>query len=111
MDHNIFSHATESAVTDDGRGAERKGVVMRAQLRDRNSAKYKVALLDLSTSGFRAESTHAFHQGETVWLTVPGFAGQQAVVKWATPFECGCAFVAPLYPSVFEHIAAIAARG
>lgn len=95
----------DSRVPDaEGRGALRQPVRLAAQLRDRGSAKFSIELVDLSLSGFRAESTSILHEGILVWLTLPGMAGLEATVVWREGFLYGCAFNTPLHPAVFDHI-------
>ena len=91
----------------DHRRALRKSVRLTGQLRDRGSAKFSIDLVDLSTSGFRAETTARLHEGALVWLTLPGMAGLEAKVAWIDNAFCGCAFSQPLHPAVFERIVAL----
>lgn len=96
---------TDSRVPDaDDRRALRQPVQLAAQLRDRGAAKFAIRLIDLSLTGFRAESSSILHEGVLVWLTLPGMAGLEATVVWRDGFLYGCAFSTPLHPAVFDHI-------
>jgi|SRR5690242_5820922 len=99
----------EHVSPDDGeqRRALRKPVRLSGQLRDRGAAKFAVDILDLSTTGFRAETTTRLYEGTIVWLTFPGMAGLEARVAWIDRHLCGCAFSQPLHPAVFDRIVAI----
>ncbi len=95
---------------DENRRALRKAVRMRAHLRDRGQTKFEIDVVDLSQSGFRAETSFTLWPGTVVWLTLPGLAGLEAVVAWRDKFKYGCAFQKPLHPAVFEHIIALGNR-
>jgi hypothetical protein len=96
--------------TDENRRALRKAVRMRAHLRDRGQTKFEISVIDLSQSGFRAETSFTLWPGTVVWLTLPGLAGLEAVVAWRDKLEYGCAFAKPLHPAVFDHIVALGDR-
>lgn len=88
----------------ENRRALRKPVRLHAQLRDRGTAKFDIDVTDLSTTGFRAETSFTLWEGHTVWLTLPGLAALEARVAWCDGFRYGCAFARPLHPAVFDHI-------
>ncbi|TPG16665.1 pilus assembly protein PilZ [Sphingomonas koreensis] len=88
----------------DHRRALRKAVKLSAQLRDRGTTKFSIDVVDLSTSGFRAETSFTLYEGNRVWLTLPGLAGLEATVAWRDGYTYGCAFGQPLHPAVFDHI-------
>jgi hypothetical protein len=87
---------------DESRRALRKAVKMRAHLRDRGQTKFEIDVLDLSASGFRAETSFTLWPGTVVWLTLPGLAALEAVVAWRDKLKYGCAFAKPLHPAVFR---------
>ena len=90
--------------TGDNRCALRRAVKLRARLRDRSATRFEISVLDLSLTGFRAETLHRVHPGTLVWITLPGFSGLEAQVAWQQNEHIGCAFRQPLHPAVFEHI-------
>jgi hypothetical protein len=92
---------------DEHRRALRKAVKMRAHLRDRGTTKFEIDVVDLSTTGFRAETSFTLWPGTTVWLKMPGLAGLEAVVAWRDKYRYGCAFAKPLHQAVFDHIVAL----
>lgn len=92
---------------DESRHALRKAVKMRAHLRDRGTTRFEIEVVDLSTTGFRAQTSFTLWPGTTVWLTLPGLAGLEAVVAWRDKYRYGCAFTKPLHPAVFDHIVAL----
>jgi len=92
----------------ENRGALRKPVALDAQLRDRGSSKFAVRVVDISTTGFRAECEFRLHEGTLVWLTLPGMAGLEARVAWRDGnFLYGFVFAQPLHEAVFERIATL----
>ncbi|MGN6269443.1 MAG: PilZ domain-containing protein [Sphingomonas sp.] len=91
------------------RRASRKPVQFEAQLRDRGSSKFAVTVLDISTTGFRAECAFRLHEGTLVWLTLPGMAGLEAHVAWCDGnFLYGFVFTQPLHEAVLDHIVTLA---
>ncbi|WP_174291708.1 PilZ domain-containing protein [Sphingomonas bacterium] len=102
-----FTPLTDS---DDSRRALRKAVKVRAHLRDRGQTKFEIGVVDLSESGFRAETSFTLWPGTVVWLTLPGLAPLEAVVAWRDKASYGCAFAKKLHPAVFEHIVALGNR-
>jgi hypothetical protein len=92
----------------DSRRALRRPVKLKARLRDRGSTRFDIDVLDLSLSGFRAETAYTLHPGTAVWITLPGFAGLEATVAWQTREQVGCAFRQPLHPAVYDHILELA---
>jgi hypothetical protein len=94
----------------ENRRALRKGVKMRARLRDRGATRFEVDVVDLSLSGFRAETSFTMWPGTSVWLTMPGLASLEAKVAWRDGVTYGCAFAKPLHPAVFDHIVALSQR-
>jgi hypothetical protein len=80
----LAAHREPLPPIDESRRALRKAVKMRAQLRDRGTTKFEIDVVDLSLSGFRAETSFSLQPGNTVWLTLPGLAALEAVVAWKT---------------------------
>lgn len=93
----------------DQRRALRRAVRLCAQLRDRGSGgAFDIDVVDLSLTGFRAETSFTLWPGTTVWLRMPGFSALEAKVAWRDGFRYGCAFAQPLHPAVFDHIVRMA---
>lgn len=97
-----------AALLGDNRLALRRAVKLRARLRDRNATRFDISVVDLSPTGFRAETVRTLRPGTLVWITLPGFAGLEAEVAWQVREHVGCAFRQPLHPAVFEHIVELA---
>lgn len=88
----------------------RRAVKMKAHLRDRGNTRFEIDVVDLSATGFRAQTSFTLWPGTTVWLTLPGLAALEAVVAWRDKVRYGCAFSKPLHPAVLEHIVALGER-
>ena len=95
---------------DEHRRALRKAVKVRAHLRDRGQTRFEIDVVDLSESGFRAETSFTLWPGTVVWLTLPGLAPLEAVVAWRDKAAYGCAFAKALHPAVFDHIVGLGNR-
>jgi hypothetical protein len=104
------AHDPADPAADENRRALRKSVKMRAFLRDRGQTRFEIDVVDLSQSGFRAETSFTLWPGTIVWLTLPGLAPLESVVAWRDKFKYGCAFAKPLHPAVFDHIVALSER-
>lgn len=90
--------------TDDGRATTRRDVGVDAKVRDRNGSRYKIRVVDLSRTGFKAECVHTIRAGTMIWLSIPGLQGLEAEVAWQRGEFIGAAFHQPLHPAVFDHI-------
>lgn len=94
----------------DSRAALRKAVRLRARMRDSVAKSFDIDVVDLSPTGFRAETVFNLRPGTKVWISLPGLAGIEAEVAWQSHEHIGCAFNRPLYPAVFDHIVALSQR-
>jgi hypothetical protein len=99
--------AAQSLSGSENRRALRKPVSFRARLRERGANKFTIDVVDLSTTGFRCETSFTLYEGHPVWLTLPGLAGLEATVAWKNGYCYGFAFDRPLHPAVFDHIVSL----
>lgn len=88
----------------DRRIALRAPVAIEADLRKPGRTAFKVYVRDLSRTGCRAETLTRTHDGDLVWLTLPGFAPIEGVIRWSNSRGFGLEWSAPLHASVFDHI-------
>ncbi len=86
----------------DGRRTARTHVEFGAGLRQRGASGVTVAILDLSTDGFRASTHLDLQPGADVWLKLPGLEPLHAKVAWSNGHFIGCAFERPLHPAVLQ---------
>lgn len=89
----------------DSREAQRNAVSIVAGLRLAVGQRFMVSVIDLSPIGFRIETGNHIELGSKVHLAIPGLNSLPAVITWSNNPIYGCAFLNPLYPAVFEHIA------
>lgn len=89
----------------EGRIAMRADVAIKARLRDRGTP-FDIKIVDLSATGFRAETVHKVPIGMRCFITLPGLSGIEATAMWRNPEHVGFAFKTPLHPAVFDHIVA-----
>ena len=53
-------------------------------------------IINISESGFMAESDGSFEVGSRVWLMLPGRERANAVVKWTAGGKLGAEFAEPI---------------
>jgi hypothetical protein len=110
MEQPRFTPPFASHDEEEHRRALRKAVKVRARLRDRGQTRFEIDVVDLSQSGFRAQTSFTLWPNTVVWVTLPGLAPLEAVVAWRERSTYGCAFAKPLHPAVFEHIVGLGNR-
>lgn len=87
------------------RRANRRALMLRAELRESGSGRYPVDVMDLSETGFSCESWDAIGLGKSVFLQIESFAPFPARVVWRDGSLHGFQFVRALYPAVVDTIA------
>jgi hypothetical protein len=95
----------------DNRGTLRKAVQLEARVRDRGSTKFSIKVVDLSVTGFRAETAFTTRPGSLIWINLPGLQGLEAEIAWQRGEHIGAAFRQALHPAVFDHIVALGLQG
>ena len=100
-----MSEMVHPSKTQIARAAERKPFMARAQYR-RGRFRAVVEVLDVSALGAKVMSLDALRVGDPIWLAFPGLEPLEAIVVWADKFTCGCRFVNPMYPAVFDALIA-----
>lgn len=88
-------------VAQEGNNAERRvatryPVDLDARVRELGSEGSEVKLLNLSTTGFMAESDGEFEVGSRVWLILPGRERANAIVRWIAGHKIGAEFAEPI---------------
>jgi PilZ domain len=87
------------------RGASRNQVRIIADFLISAGPRFKVAVLDLSRTGFRIETGNYIPTGSAIYITLPGFQSLKARIAWSDRDCYGCEFANALHPSIFDHIA------
>jgi hypothetical protein len=82
----------------DRRRAERLPVELDVQLRELGNSGREARVLNLSQTGFMAETSEEFEVGARVWLILPGRERANAVVRWVAGGKIGAEFTEPVDP-------------
>ena len=78
------------------RAAERQPVEIEAKLRELGNTGNEARVLNLSETGFMAETAAEFAVGARVWLMLPGRNRANAVVRWVDAGRIGAEFAEPI---------------
>jgi hypothetical protein len=92
--------------TPDGRRAERRIVNLAASLREPGASMAEVEVLNLSVTGFAAESDMPVETGAHLWLKLPGLEPVNSKVVWVDGRKAGFEFVNPLHPATLDAVTA-----
>ena len=76
----------------DRRRSSRVPVELDAKMRELGSTGIDARLLNISETGFMAQSAGSFEVGSRVWLILPGRNRANAVVKWTAGDKLGAEF-------------------
>lgn len=83
-------------VADDRRRASRLAVEIDARVRELGENGTEARVLNISKTGFMAQSDGRFEVGSRVWLILPGRERANAVVKWTAGDKLGAEFAEPI---------------
>lgn len=101
----VNTDSVDGEATGEARRSRRATIHVDATLRRREGKTALVDILDLSATGFRAETTGTFKPGTQVWLRLPGLEAILARIIWTENMRIGCAFDQPLHPAVVDRFA------
>ncbi|QIL03212.1 PilZ domain-containing protein [Sphingomonas sinipercae] len=88
----IRARIAEVADPNERRRALRLPVEIDAQMRELGATGAEARILNISETGFMAESEARFEVGARVWLMLPGRQRANAVVKWTAGDKLGAEF-------------------
>ena len=74
----------------------RHSVELEARVRELGATGIEARVLNISESGFMAQSEARFEVGTRVWLILPGRDRANAVVKWTAGDKIGAEFAEPI---------------
>jgi hypothetical protein len=97
-----------AAEAENQRRAPRVGTRLKADVRRSGTVRVQATVIDMSVTGFRLESDERLPLGAPIWVRIGQLAPLEAKVVWRDGYRAGCAFNAPLHPSVLDHIVRIA---
>lgn len=90
--------------TPDGRRAERRIVNLAASLREPGASLADAEVVNLSTTGFAAETDANLETGNHVWLKLPGLEPANSRVVWIEGRKAGFEFVTPLHSATLDLV-------
>ena len=88
----IKARIAEAEDSSDRRRSSRFPVDLDAKVRELGATGIDARLLNISETGFMAQSEGSFEVGSRVWLILPGRARANAVIKWTAGDKLGAEF-------------------
>ena len=92
----IKARIADAGDPSDRRRFSRHTVAVDARMRELGETGIDARIINISESGFMAESDGSFEVGSRVWLMLPGRERANAVVKWTAGDKLGAEFAAPI---------------
>jgi hypothetical protein len=92
----IRARIGESPESIERRRASRVPVELDARVRELGANGVEARVLNISESGFMAESEGEFEVGSRIWLMLPGSDRCNAIVKWIAGDRIGAEFADPV---------------
>jgi len=92
----IRARIGETVEQEERRRHSRFGVELGGRVRELGAEGVEARILNISESGFMAETDGHFDVGSRVWLMLPGRGRANAVVKWIAGEKIGAEFAAPI---------------
>lgn len=80
----------------DRRRSSRVAVELDARVRELGSEGTEARVVNISGTGFMAESTGNFEVGSRVWLILPGRDRASAIIRWTAGDKLGAEFSEPV---------------
>ena len=95
----IMARIAQDTGEADRRRAPRRAVALDARLRELGTTGTEARILNISETGFMAETSEDFEVGARVWLMLPGRERANAVVRWTAGGKLGAEFAEPVDPT------------
>ncbi len=92
----IKARITEANDPTDRRHASRLSVEIGARVRELGNEGCEARVVNISETGFMAETDGQFEVGTRVWLILPGRDRANALVKWTAGNKMGAEFAEPI---------------
>ena len=92
----IKARIADAGDRSDRRRSSRHNVEVEARMRELGEKGIDARIINISESGFMAESDGSFEVGSRVWLMLPGRERANAVVKWTAGAKLGAEFAEPI---------------
>ena len=92
----IKARISEMDDPSDRRRSARIAVEIDAKMRELGNEGCAARLINLSETGFMAESDGEFEVGTRIWLILPGRERANALVRWVAGHRIGAEFAEPI---------------
>lgn len=92
----IKARIAEASDPSDRRRFARVPVELDVTMRELGANGVEARVLNISESGFMAETDGHFEVGSRIWLILPGRERANAVVKWTAGAKLGAEFAEPI---------------
>ncbi len=92
----IKARISEASNPADRRATSRIPVEIGARVRELGNEGCEARLINISETGFMAESDGEFEVGTRIWLILPGRERANALVRWIAGNKIGAEFAEPI---------------
>jgi len=92
----IKARIADAGDPSDRRRSSRHAVDLEARVRELGESGIDARIVNISETGFMAETDGNFEVGSRVWLMLPGRERANAVVKWTAGDKLGAEFAEPI---------------
>ncbi len=92
----IKARISEASDPSDRRRSSRFPVEIGARVRELGNEGCEARLINISETGFMAESDGQFEVGTRIWLILPGRERANALVRWTAGDKMGAEFADPI---------------
>ena len=92
----IKARIEEESDPSDRRRSARIAVEIDAKVRELGNEGCEARLINISETGFMAESDGVFDVGTRIWLILPGRERANALVRWVAGHRIGAEFAEPI---------------
>lgn len=92
----IKARIAEASDPGDRRRLPRLPVELEVKMRELGASGVEARVLNISESGFMAQTDAHFEVGSRIWLILPGRDRANAVVKWTAGDKIGAEFAEPV---------------
>lgn len=106
MSGDLHVRRAQLAKITDMRRAERRIVNLAVTLREGGAVMADADVLNLSETGYMAETDMPLEAGASVFLKLPGQEIQRSEVVWVEGRRAGFEFTVPLHPATLELLTA-----
>ena len=92
----IKARISEMGDPSDRRRSTRVAIEIDAKVRELGNEGCEARLINISETGFMAESDGEFEVGTRIWLMLPGRERANALVRWVAGHRIGAEFAEPI---------------